>query len=202
MRTQKIHHLPTNQNDKTMKLTPKKIEMCAQWVRENGLTDFGGASVAQFCKANDINKTTFYEWQKKKEFSNAIEKAKEEFAETIERDIVVSLAKVAKGYTYTKTKTEYKDKNGKPVVGKKITEEVEVQPNVGAAIFILTNINPNKWKNKIQNDVNAEIKSENETSLNYDIADIPDDMLFALADKLQSAQFDKIKAEKEGKSNA
>ena len=64
---------------------------------------------------------------------------------------MASLAKSAKGYSYVKRKTEYtSDKNGNPVIKKQTTEDVDVQPNVGAAIFLLTNIAPERWQNKIQ----------------------------------------------------
>lgn len=183
-----------------MKLTPKKIESCAQWVRENGLTDYGGASIEMFCKAHDITKTTYYRWIEDNDFSDAIEKARDEYAENLERDLVVSLAKAAKGYSYTKKKTEYGNgSDNKPIIKKQTIEDVEVSPNVGAAIFLLTNLAPERWKNKIQNDVNADVKSENKTELDYNISDIPEDLLYQVVDKIQDAEFQRLKNEKEGK---
>lgn len=181
-----------------MKLSPQKIEECAQWVRENGLTEYGGATIKTFCEAIGIDRTTFYHWKENATFSTAIEKAKIDFKNTLEVRIVQSLAKTAMGYTYVKKKTEYKtNKDGKAIIAKQTHEDIDVAPNVGAGIFLLTNINPERWKNKISNDVNANVKSEVEADVSYGFEDVPDEMLFALADKMQEAQFKRKKAEKE-----
>ena len=180
-----------------MKLTPKKIEECAQWVRENGLTDCGGASIKQFCEFTQINKQTYYNWLKDANFAKAIEKAKEEFSETLERDLIVSLAKAAKGYMFVKRKTEYENStDNKPRIKKQTTEDVNVPSNVGAAIFLLTNIAPDRWKNKVSNDINADVKANVEEMQKYDVADIPDDLIFAVADKLQEVQYKRIQETK------
>lgn len=145
---------------KPMKYSKEKIEECAKWVAENGLMDYGGAMLQHFCKAMDINEDTYYEWQKKTEFSEAIKNAKAHFKSNLSNNIVKSLAKVATGYTYEKSKTEYVDKDGKPRVKKKTVEEVEVQPNVGAAIFLLTNMDGETWKNKQSNEVDGKIDTD------------------------------------------
>lgn len=180
-----------------MKLTPEKIEACAQWVRENGLSEYGGASIEKFCKALDITKQTYYRWCENDTFHTAIRKAQSDFKDNLEMDLVVSLAKSAKGYSYKKTKTEYKDKDGMRVPVKQTEERIEVQPNVGAGIFLLTNINPERWRNKISNDINANVRNEVEADISYGFEDVPDEMLFALADKMQEAQYKRKKAEKE-----
>ena len=89
----------------------------------------------------------------KSEFSEAIKKAKDDFKNSIEHDIVVSLAKAAKGYEYEEIKTEYQDVNGKPQIKRQTKTKKHVEPNVGAGIFILTNIAPQTWQNKQRNDV-------------------------------------------------
>lgn len=124
------------------------IQACADWVRENGLIDYGGATLRDFCKAMSIDNMSYYNWMKRSEFSEAIKKAKEEFRGTIEKDIVQSLANSAKGYEYTQTTTEYTDVNGKPSIKKQVKKNIRVEPNVGAAIFLLTNIAPQRWKNR------------------------------------------------------
>ena len=63
------------------KFSSEKIKECADWVRENGLIDNGGASVKAFRKAMDISAQTLSRWNKRSEFSDAIEKAKQEFAD-------------------------------------------------------------------------------------------------------------------------
>ena len=133
------------------KLNVELVEDVCRWVRENGLIECGGATLVTLCRTFGISDRTFHRWLKRKEFADAIAEAKKFFADNLERDLVQSLAKAAKGYSYVKRKTEYtSDKTGNPVIKKQTTEDVDVQPNVGAAIFLLTNIAPERWVNKQQ----------------------------------------------------
>lgn len=136
------------------------IQACTDWVRENGLIDFGGATLTDFCKAMGIKDQTYYRWLDKVEFVEAIKKAKEAFRSTLENDIVKSLANSAKGYEYEQYTTEYTDVNGKPKIKKQVKKNIRVEPNVGAAIFLLTNIAPDRWKNK--QDSNVSVKEDSE----------------------------------------
>lgn len=129
------------------------VQACADWVRENGLIDYGGATLRDFCRAMGIDDMSYYNWMKRSEFSESIKKAKEAFRESLEKDIVKSLANAAKGYEYTQTTTEYTDVNGKPSIKKQVKKNVRVEPNVGAAIFLLTNLAPERWKNRQQQEV-------------------------------------------------
>lgn len=124
------------------------VQACADWVRKNGLIDYGGATLTDFCKAMRIDDQTYYRWLNKVEFADAIKKAKILFRDSLEKDIVKSLANAAKGYEYEQITTEYMDVNGKPHIKKQVKKNVRIEPNVGAAIFLLTNIAPERWKNK------------------------------------------------------
>lgn len=97
-------------------------------------------------------------------------KAKDDFKNSIEHDIVISLAKAAKGYDYEEVKTEYQDVNGKPQIKRQTKTKKHVEPNVGAGIFILTNIAPQTWQNKQRNDV-AIRKEESEDMPREEILD-------------------------------
>ena len=129
------------------------VQSCADWVRENGLIDYGGATLTDFCRAMGIDDMSYYNWMKRSEFSEAIKKAKEAFRDGLEKDIVKSLSNAAKGYEYTQTTTEYTDVNGKPSIKKQVKKNIRVEPNVGAAIFLLTNLAPERWKNRQQQEV-------------------------------------------------
>lgn len=134
-----------------IKLNNDLINDITRWVRENGLKDNRGATITSLCRHFGISEMTFGRWLKRKDFADAINSAKQYFADNLERDLVNSLAKAAKGYSSVKRKTEYtSDKDGRLVIKKQTTEDVEVSPNVGAAIFLLTNIAPERWQNKIQ----------------------------------------------------
>lgn len=133
-----------------MKYSPQKIKECAEWVEVHGLQDFGGAMLKDFCDAMDIEDETFYQWMKKAEFSEAILKAKEVFRGSLEKRIVESMANNAMGYDYEETRTEYKQGLlGKSEIKSKTVTKKHVAPNTAAGIFLLTNINPDKWKNKL-----------------------------------------------------
>ena len=133
-----------------MKYSKAKIEECESWIRIHGLMEYGGATLKDFCKAMDIDSETYYGWMKKSEFSDAIKNAKEDFKATQEERLVESLMQSAVGYEATETRIEYgSDANGNPKPKKRITTKKQVAPNTGAAIFLLTNIAPEKWKNKL-----------------------------------------------------
>ena len=141
------------------KYNKQMVQACADWVRENGLIDFGGATLTDFCKAMGIDDMSYYNWMKRSEFSEAIKKAKDVFREKLETDIVQSLANAAKGYEYNQTTTEYTDVNGKPRIKKQVKKNIRVEPNVGAAIFLLTNIAPERWKNRQNQEVSGVVST-------------------------------------------
>ena len=143
-----------------MKYSKAKIEECASWVRIHGLMDYGGATLKEFCKAMDITAETYFQWMKNSEFSESIQKAKEDFKATQEERLVESLMNSAVGYEATETRIEYgSDSEGNPRPKKRITTKKHIQPNTGAAIFLLTNIAPEKWKNKMNTEHSGTIGS-------------------------------------------
>ena len=139
------------------KYSKEMVQACADWVRKNGLIDFGGATLTDFCKAMGIKDQTYYRWLDKVEFVEALKKAKSAFRSTLEKDIVKSLANAAKGYEYEQYTTEYTDVNGKPKIKKQVKKNIRVEPNVGAAIFLLTNLAPDRWQNKQKQEVSGDL---------------------------------------------
>lgn len=142
-----------------MKYCKEKIQECAEWVRINGLMDYGGAMLRDFCRAMDINADTYFEWMSKAEFSEAIKTAKAEFRATQEERLVESLMNSALGYEAEEVKSEYVNDllAGKPKLKKQQRTKKHIQPNTGAAIFLLTNIAPDKWKNKLNTEHSGEV---------------------------------------------
>lgn len=133
------------------KLNQEVLADIVQWVRVNGLKLHGGATVVALCRHFGISARTFERWQKREDFATAIAEAQQCFSANLEHELVESLARSAKGYKWVRRKTEYtSDKNGNPVIKKQTTEDIDVPPNVGAAIFLLTNIAPERWQNKQQ----------------------------------------------------
>lgn len=164
------------------KYNKEMMQRCADWVRENGLMEYGGAKLMDFCKAMGIDNVTYYNWMEKSEFSEAIKKAKEDFKNNLEHDLVISLAKSAKGYEYEQTMTEWTDVNGKPKIKRQVKKNIHVEPNVGANIFLLTNIAPERWKNR--QDSKVEHTGEVSTGLNITVSnDETAELLKKLKDK-------------------
>lgn len=138
-----------------MKLNERKIQECAAWVRENGLMECGGASLMSFCAAMGIDQRTYYRWQNNASFADAIKEAQSFFKSNLKEELVMSLAKLAKGYKDVKI-TEYgkPSKDGKGIETQKIQRTtVTTPPNTGAAIFLLTNFYPDEFKNQMRTEV-------------------------------------------------
>lgn len=143
-----------------MKKSKELWQRMGAWVEENGLIEDGGASLKQFCAYFSISKETYSQWMKISDFSDLIKHARAYFRENLEREIVMSLAKAAKGYSYKSKhkKTIIEDNGfGKPLIkGEQQWEkEVNVEPNVQAATFLLSNINAEKWRRTDRHEVNV-----------------------------------------------
>jgi len=162
-----------------MKYCKAKIQECVEWVEQNGLyPQRCGASVKQFCEAMGIGFDTYQRWSQNANFASAISRAREVFQQRTVQDVSNALVKAAKGYEFVKTKTEGKPQvvtEYDPQTGKKVKsyqtdkivpvrstrEVIYVEPNVHAATFLLTNMDPDNWKNKVDNttDLNVEMET-------------------------------------------
>lgn len=133
------------------------IKDMSDWIKENGLMDYGGAKLKDFCASFGISQETYFQWMKKDEYSEAIKKAKEEFKRNLETDIVLSLSKAAKGYDVEEITTEGREvQEGEKKVFKavkQVRKKKHIECNVGAAVFLLTNIAPDRWKNRQKNEM-------------------------------------------------
>ena len=149
-----------------MKLSAAKIRECAAWVEVNGLyPQRCGASIRQFCDAMGIAFITYQRWQANENFVTAITHAREVFQQNTVHEVVNALVKAARGVDFVKKKDEGRPqvvKEYDPNTGKKIKEyttekivtvkslreTVYYPPDVNAAKFLLTNMDPENWKNK------------------------------------------------------
>ena len=141
------------------KFNEETIQKCVDWVCENGLIDYGGAKIIDFCNVMGIGKSTYYRWMENETFGNAIKKAKEDFKNGLERNVVSSLARSAIGYEYEQVSSEYYMEGKKKKLKKEVRKNVRVEPNVGAGIFLLTNLAPDRWKNKQNTEHSGEIST-------------------------------------------
>lgn len=123
-----------------------------------------GALVKDFCKAMGISERTYTNWLKVSEFSEAITRARDVFHQTTVRNVENALVKRASGYEYTKERAEKASRKTvefDPLTGKKVREyygepqlvamskeTIQVAPDVDAAKFVLTNMEPERWRQK------------------------------------------------------
>lgn len=141
-----------------MKKSKELWKRMGEWVEENGLIEDGGASFKSFLAFFSISDETYYRWSKNVEFMDIIARARETFRQNLEREIVMSLAKAAKGYTYKEKHEKViikSNSKGQPVIDGKQewTKEVSVAPNVQAATWLLPRISE-KWNVADKHDVN------------------------------------------------
>lgn len=146
-------------------------------------------------KKAGISESTFHEWANTKpEFLEAIKKAKEEFQETITGKLEATLWKRAMGYEVTETETEFvRDKEGNPVVKSQKKKVKHIQPDTGALIFALTNVAPDKWVNRQKTEIQSRIETTEDLSV---FEDLPEGLLFEIADKIQQQQYEATRENK------
>lgn len=159
-----------------MKWGTQVVQETEKWISENGLMEHGGAKLNDFIKAIGITTRCYYRWlEEKPEFKDAIERGKAEFKSRLTTDLVASLAMVAKGYEREETEKEYKPdpKNPeKPIQTKFKKKKVFYQPNVGAAIFLLTNLDPEHYQNRQKGDIVLRTDDEKKMSIDEINAEI------------------------------
>ena len=114
-----------------------------------------GFNITEASEKAGINKDTFYEWMRKPDFSDAVKRAKKEGEYRSVNDVEVALLDSAKGFEYEEVRTEYESRinpqTGKyePVIKKQVRTKKRVMPSVEAQKFLLTNRDPENWKNRI-----------------------------------------------------
>lgn len=123
------------------------------WIATHGLQDFGGATLPVYCAYMDISDQTHYNWiAEHLEYLEAIQRGKARYKSTLREEAVTGLMELVKGYTAKETKTEYvSDANGDPLLNKQVVVEKHIPRSTGAIIFALTNLDPDNWKNRQEN---------------------------------------------------
>ena len=109
-----------------------------------------GNTYARSCKAAGVSIESFCEWKRRyPQFVEAIKKAENEFRQRILGELEASLWKRAMGYDFEEVRMEMgADKHGNPVPVKQVKIKKHIPSDTGALIFALTNVAPDKWKNK------------------------------------------------------
>lgn len=139
-----------------MKQNEEKRAKIIAFIREHGLKPAkGGVTAKMLCREFDISPQTWARWQQDKEFSEAIADANAEFKTTLGGRLVKSLVAVATGAKTIKTRKRYApNAEGQPELIELIRDEIENPPDIKAIIYLLQNIDPDEWQEKITQDVN------------------------------------------------
>lgn len=150
------------------KYTPRLLAVAEEWVAKNGLMEFGGALLGDYCAFLGINYKSHYNWLKDhKEYVAMLDRAKDTYLKAHTKKLYDTLMEAATGY-YRENSTEdaefkpHPQNPEKPVIAKKRThkENKWVNPNVAAAIFLLTNIDPDHFSNRQRNDISVRRDTE------------------------------------------
>ena len=157
---------------KKTKITKVWKQSAIKWIEENGVcptpkhpTLKGACTVTDFCRENGISDTHWYRvTTSDKAFLDEIEKADDIFKGKQVKDCINNLRKLANGFQSEKTKLTETGvmRNGRmsTTTAVRYTEKVNILPNVAANIFLLTNLDPDNWKNKQSNDFTGDISLE------------------------------------------
>lgn len=162
--------------------TPEKVRIITKAIAE-------GKTYKQAFTAARVANSTFYEWlQEKPEFAEAVKKAKEQYDEWYNREIVKDAKKSLKelicGYEYEETTTEtvFNPKTGKETTKKTKVVKKRVAPNPTSVIFALTNRDPENWKNRQTTEIDGVVKTEAKSEVS--LSKIPDELLEQVLSKL------------------
>lgn len=108
-----------------------------------------------------VGETTFYKWMEDKEYRALVHNAQDE-AKASKADVRMverALLDAAQGFEYEEVRTEYESREVvdeetgkkvfKPVIKRQVRTTKRVPPSTEAIKFLLTNRDPQNWKNRI-----------------------------------------------------
>ncbi len=146
------------------KYSQQLVDDIANWVADNGLQEYGGATLKELCQHFAINRKTFHNWEENSLFSAHIKNAREKFKAKVQREIEISIAKSAIGFTAIDEVTKLRpDASGTPTIAEIVRTKKYIPPNVAAGIFLLTNLDSERWQNTQRNDISVKDAPEKMT---------------------------------------
>ena len=161
------------------KYRERLVDEVFKWVSQNGLIERGGAELHTFLAYLGISDTCHRKWLKlKPRYAEAIERGREVFQSHAAKTLVNSLFESAKGGYHEEVSevedTKYiPDANGNPTIREMVKRKTKTNkytpPNTGAAIFLLTNLDPDNWQNRQRQDVTLKANEEEQSMTLEDI---------------------------------
>lgn len=163
-----------------------------KFVEKHGLRtkDMGlGVTQKALCEKFGIDENTIHDWLMNQDFSDSIKRANSVFRAARVDRCVDNLQRRADGYADTKVVSKGKKDGDTFIATSSEVVTVNIPPDVGANIFILTNIDPEHWKNPMKIEAKADITSRGQP-LNLSVVDKEaKDTAEKLAEKLRSGDF-------------
>lgn len=136
------------------KLTRELLSEMLAWVEKWGMYPQPcGASKQKFCRAFGVDDNTLTRWLEGcPEFAEGVRKANATFKQNRTEEVANALLKKALGGKYVKSRlTEEGRMEGDRMKTRKavrVTDEIELPPDTKAAMFVITNLDPDNWKDK------------------------------------------------------
>lgn len=126
------------------KYSKKKVKLICDLIIKDTFT------IAEICANAGISERCFYDWQANNaEFAEIITHARDNAKSIRVREAKKSLMKKIQGYDVDENKTVYvNDTEGKPKIKERTTIKKHIQPDTNAIIFVLTNDDPENFKNR------------------------------------------------------
>lgn len=163
---------------KQTKFNTRFLKAAEEWISENGLMQFGGAKLKDYCEAMGIHNVSHYNWLRDKpEYVIMIDNAIETYRHAHTQKLYNALMEQALGgfRENTTEDVDYKPNPqdpSKPMIAKKRThrEKRYVKGDTAAAIFLITNLDPKSFVNRQRTDMNMNIKQSDVKELSIDEA--------------------------------
>ena len=115
-----------------------------------------GSTFKEACQACDVSEGQFYEWKSKKtDFADEVKAARKEARQKLLPQLEEALMKRACGFETEERRTEYFANGGK----KETIIRKYIPPETAALIFALINISDGEFKNRVQNEVMGDLRT-------------------------------------------
>lgn len=145
-------------------------------------------TINEVCAAVHICKYTFYNWQKlHPEFAEMVESARKELNERMVLGAKRSLLRKITGYDTTETRVTMipsgkLDASGKAIAKVKSETRItrHIEPDITAIIFVLTNLDPEHWKNR------KDVKVSGKDEPPHPVKEMSDEELERIISELES----------------
>ncbi len=131
-----------------------------------------GFNFKQACQFVGSSYSSFNRWRKEVEgYEGAIRKAQDEYQQEVRGQLELSLYQRAMGFVQEEVKIEYgRDSQGNEVMVKKVVTKKTLPPDTASLIFVLSNIAPHVWQNKMRD----ELYTSDGKVANFNLNDVTD----------------------------